>query len=463
MPPSPASLTRAVVDLDRLLPSGAGVLVALSGGPDSVLLLRAAAARRDSGGGPVEAAHLHHGLRGADADADAAFCADLCARLGIPLHRESLAWPPGAAPGEAALRDARHAFLRRVLADRPPLAAVALGHHADDQAETVLLRLFRGTGPDGLRAMAPRRGSWVRPLLRWTRAEVEAVLTTLDQPWRIDATNVGDANLRARLRRDLVPVLREIFGPSALAGPARTAAIAARDAAALDRLAAARRRAWDRRGLPTDALPWPIAAHLPPALLLRVVRRIVAEREPGPSPLTEERLTALAAWLPGSGAGTALELGAGWRAVRSQDLLRIVRGDATVAPRPRPRLHTAPGVPADLDPCAPEAGLAPPDDRWRLALPAAALRGRARLRPWRPGDRLRPIGLDGTKKVSDLLREARVPRDRRGDVLLVEDDDGPLWLVGLARDERTRWLPHTDEAVTLTVGFRDADARPDAD
>jgi len=462
MPPTPAPLNRAVDALDRLLPRGAGVLVALSGGPDSVLVLRAAAARRDAGGGPVEAAHLHHGLRGADADADQAFCADLCARLDVPLHHRRLAWPDGAAPGEAELRDARRAYLLETLAHRPALAAVALGHHADDQAETVLMRLFRGAGPDGLRAMAPRDGPLVRPLLDWTRAEVEAALADLGQAARTDATNRGDANLRARLRRDLFPVLRDLFGDAAVSGPARTAAIVTRDAAALDRLAADRLAAWRARGVPADALPLPEAAALPAGLLLRMVRRLVADRAPGPSPLTEARLATLAAWLPDARSGSVLELSGGWRAEREQDRVRLTR-DEDPAPRRPPRPRARPGLPPDLDPRAPEAGLEPPGGRWRLALPAAALRGAPRLRRWRDGDRLRPFGLDGSKKVSDLLREARVPAARRGAVWLVEDDAGPLWLVGLVRDERTRWLPPVDEAVTLTVDFREYVPLPHAD
>jgi len=101
---------------------------------------------------------------------------------------------------------------------------------------------------------------------------------------------------------------------------------------------------------------------------------------------------------------------------------------------------------------APEPGRpASGADEWRLTLPAAALRGTPRLRPWRPGDRIVPFGMEGRKKISDLLRESAVPARERPDVLLVEDDEGPLWLVGLARAERTRLLPSTATAVTLLV------------
>lgn len=462
MPPTPPALDRAVHALERLLPAGAGVLVALSGGPDSVLLLRAAVLRRDAGGGAVETAHLHHGLRGADADADADFCARLCAALDVPLHLHRLEWPADAAPGEAALRDARRAFLLDVLGRRGGLAAVATGHQADDQAETVLMRLFRGTGPDGLAGIPARSGPFVRPLLDLTRREVETALAALGQDARRDPTNHGDANLRARLRRDLRPVLDRLFGDAAVLGPVRTAAVAARDAAALDQVAAARIAAWRRAGAPADALPLPEAAELPAGLLLRVVRRLVTEREPGPSPLTEARLAALAAWLPAARSGSVLELPGGWRVEREPAQLRV-RRDGTAPPPAPPLLRAAPGLPPDLDPLAPEAGLDPPEGRWRLALPAAALHGVPRLRAWRPGDRLRPFGLDGRKKVSDLLQEARVPRARRDGVWLVEDDAGPLWLVGLARDERTRWLPPVDGAVTLTVDSRERDPLPDAD
>jgi tRNA(Ile)-lysidine synthase len=454
---------RALPEFARLLRAGGGgdgepgVLVALSGGADSTALLRLAALRRERCGAPVEAAHLDHALRGADSDADADFCRGLCRGLDIPLHlRREDPRPAAAARGrglEEAARAARRAFLTGVLDARPALAACATGHHRDDQAETVVMRLFRGTGPVGLQGIRPRSGRFIHPLLGCGRDEIEAWLSALGQPWRRDATNDDASNVRGRVRRELLPLARDIFGAGATAAPARLAALLRADAAELESQAAAALRGL-RRGRPDDTLPADALAALPGPLASRALRRHL--RGEYGLDLDRVHVARLLDWLRTGRSGAAIDLVGGWRARR--DFERLVFDPPVAGPddgsAPRAALTVRAATPDELAARDPEpADWRPSADGWRLTCPGSALRGAPRVRPWRPGDRLAPFGMAGRRKVGDLLQQSRVPAPERPRVLIVEDDAGPFWLVGLVRDERTRLLPTTRDAVTLLVRF----------
>jgi tRNA(Ile)-lysidine synthase len=275
-------------------PPGDGVVVAVSGGPDSVALARAAAAAR-GGAGRLVLAHLNHGLRGAESDADEAFVAGLASRLpGVELCRARIDVAAEAersgANLEAAARRLRYAWLADVAREHGCLR-VATGHTADDQAETVLHRLLRGAGLQGLRGIAPRRPlgpgvEVVRPMLGLTRADVLAFLRAAGQAFREDASNRDLRRTRNRIRHELLPLLAREYNPAVVSVLGRLAAQAAEayrgeeaEAAALlaaaelpragrqlvldrPRLAAAPGRAvralfrlvWEREGWPRDGM-----------------------------------------------------------------------------------------------------------------------------------------------------------------------------------------------------------------
>ena len=205
---------------DRLawLRPGQRLAVAVSGGSDSLallLLLRRHAERRRL---QLSVAHFHHGLR-PEADADAEFAASWARRLALPFWLcRSTALRPEMPNLEAAARRRRYRFFSRLLALSPPAAdAVATGHTADDQAETVLLRLLRGTGPSGLSAIQPvlraRRGSILRPLLPFHRDELQAWLRAEGASWREDASNRDSRRRRNRIRHELLPALERDYNP----------------------------------------------------------------------------------------------------------------------------------------------------------------------------------------------------------------------------------------------------------
>ena len=220
-----------------LFRAGERVCCAVSGGADSVALLMAmheANARRESLGVVLRAAHVHHGLRGEEADADEAFVRALCERLEVPLtvfRVDTAARQASHGEGlEEAARELRYAALRGMLADGA-VDVVATGHTLDDQAETVVMKLLRGAWTEGLSGVAPvveqdrGDGRVVRPLLRVRRVEIEEFLRARGQEWREDATNRDVSLTRNRVRHQLMPVLRE-FNPGIdglLAGMAEVA------------------------------------------------------------------------------------------------------------------------------------------------------------------------------------------------------------------------------------------------
>jgi tRNA(Ile)-lysidine synthase len=214
-------------------PRGGTLVVGLSGGADSVALLDALASLRRRRGFRVVAAHLDHGLRAGSAD-DAAFCAELCRSLDVPLRADRADVRARAARErgglEQAARGERYAFLRRVR-DEEEAFAIAVAHTRDDQAETLLLRLLRGAGATGLAGMRPRSGDVVRPLLAVSRREVLAHLRERALGWREDPSNADLAHRRNRVRHELIPYLEERFNPGIRASLARTASVLADEAA----------------------------------------------------------------------------------------------------------------------------------------------------------------------------------------------------------------------------------------
>lgn len=216
------------------LREGSRLLVAVSGGADSTALLAALASLAREFALEVHAAHLHHGLRGADADADFEHVRALCARLGVPLHAGRLR--PASHASEGSLRTARRRFLMTV-AKRARCVAIATAHTADDQLETTLMRLARGTGLSGLAGMRPRHGAWLKPLLEATRADIERDLAAARLDWREDASNGSRAFLRNRVRLDVVPALARAAAASASAAPTAAAEAASAPARARETLA----------------------------------------------------------------------------------------------------------------------------------------------------------------------------------------------------------------------------------
>ncbi|NCQ33765.1 tRNA lysidine(34) synthetase TilS [bacterium] len=436
-----------------------GILVGFSGGPDSLALLLGAHHWRASGGGFVAAAHLHHGMREDDAAADLAFCRDRCARLDIPLHTDRQdARPVARRRGQGLEEAARHlrlAWLRDLIRQDDRLALMALGHNLDDQAETVLMRLMRGTGPVGLRGMLPRQGDIIRPLLGIRRTEILAGLEEMGEIWRTDRTNLEGDNLRALMRRKVNPVLDEVFGPGAHLRSARATELLADDLELLDKMTAEARAAATHPEHPEDLVCGKLL-DLEPALAARVMRTWLGTRpDLGDTP-GQVHIAAALQWLTTGTSGTGLDLPGGRRLERVFDRITLNRTEAlgyAAGRAPDFRVIVAPAADStDSEQDGRHEGTGEVvNGGWRIHCHTENLIGNLRVDHPMPGDRMRPLGLAGSKKLSDLMREARIPAAHRERTLVIRDQDGILWVVGVARDERTRLLPTGGKMVTISV------------
>ena len=409
------------------IPTDQPLLVLVSGGGDSVALLDLAV----RSGAVVSALHVNYGLR-EGADADEAFVRSLCERLGVPLFAERVPLAEPAGNLQERARDARYA-----LAERLAEGLYATGHTASDQAETVLYRLAVSPGSRALHGMAARRGRLVRPLLGVTREEVRDYLRSRGLEWREDPSNADRRFARARVRHDLLDALRTI-GPA----PERTIAETARqlreEAEVLDAAVA-------------DALdvlgggPAVSASELinQPAAVRRLVLRRLAEQAGGELSAGDAvRILAL-----GGRGSKSLDLGGGLRVIVEYGTLRFTRDEAAEAPDPvelpvpgRARfgdweLEAAPGAPGDV-------------------AVHGELGSLLTVRAWREGDRMRPVGLGGTKTLQDLFTDRKVPRALRHTLPVVAAGDEIIWVAGVAVDERFAATTDAPDAVGLSATRR---------
>jgi tRNA(Ile)-lysidine synthase len=383
-------------------------------------------------------AHLHHGLRGAEADGDQRFVEALAARLGVPCitAREDVA-ARAAESGEsieAAARRLRYAFLEAA-ASEARADRIATGHTADDQAETVVMRLMRGAGLHGLSAIRPRNGRVIRPLIEARRSAVEAFLRESGEPWREDASNADIALARNRVRHEALPALKAIAGDGVVDALARTASLIQDDADELDRRAIEMSAA---AVLPDGALDMAVLAAANPALARRVIRNALEQAADGRF-LSLEHVEAVRSLMK-QGAARAVQL-PGIVASRDGGTIRIE--PATPGRRrPAPFETSLPvpgsaGVPDTLLVMSAEVGTvtAPELTALRARADAVAVQGvepgRLTVRSRRPGDALRPLGAPGRRKLQDVFVDRKIGREERDRVPLVVDDQGRIiWVVG---------------------------------
>lgn len=413
----------------QLIPPGSVVLVAVSGGADSLALLYALHALRARLGCHLRAATFDHGVRGAASAADAAFVAGICAALDIPLTTGRAA---GLAASEAALRAARYDFLaaaaRAVEAQR-----VAVGHHAGDQAETVLLRLARGAGSAGMAAMLPLAAlpghpdlALIRPLLGLTRAAINAYCRQLGLEPRQDSTNQDPAYARNRLRLEVIPALERI-NPQAQRALARFAAQSAAENEYLQRQLAQAIAPHLAREAGRISLERAAFRALHPALRWRFVHW-AAQQLNSAVEIGFEHVEAACALALSAHTGAAAALPGGLRLRLDYDRVIVEQAAAPHAAPPFPLLEPGATIAAAIP------GLTPLPGGWALRaafapagaalhLPPAA---RVALRTRRPGDRFAPPGLGGhTQKLKQWLNDHRIPRHLR-DQLPLLDADGEI-------------------------------------
>jgi tRNA(Ile)-lysidine synthase len=442
----------------RLVQAGDRVGIAVSGGADSVALLRAMLALRAELGAVVSVVHFNHKIRGREGDADAEFVAELASQCGLECHQGSGDVPAYAKKHhlstEAAARRLRYEMFRNLLAESV-LDKIATAHTRDDQVETVLLRVLRGAGTRGLAGIHPvlklDRGTIIRPMLGISRTEVEDYLKSLSQPWRQDSTNTDVAYTRNRVRHGLLPLLERDYNPNVREVLAEAAEVA-RDEDAF----------W-------EALIEPLAKDLIESD--SQITTVRFEGEMAQSLAVRRRLIRWAAERSGlqldfhhaeqvlelleKPKGAEVELPRGWRARRVGNKAIQLNCEGRLSPSLRTRNSDKNSAPKSH-----EEGLEPDGYEYPVTIPGEVEISRVRtlvrlsivdkngggemynpaslldasqltaplvLRNWQAGDRMRPLHRGSEEKLKRLFQEKKIPAEKR-----------PTWPV-LTSDGRVVW------------------------
>lgn len=421
---------------EGLLAPGATVYCALSGGTDSVAMTHLLRTLAEELQITVRVCHFNHRLRGAASEADEAFCRDFAARLGLPItvgSADVAAWAKehGESVEEAA-RSCRYAFFETLD------GLVATAHTADDQLETVLINILRGTGLKGLGGIPPQRGKYLRPLLDATRAETENYLREQMLPHCEDATNADDDCLRNRLRHHVTPLLR-MENPAWQESLSRMTALLREDEALLQKLSDAllvptKDGGWETRPLRDAEKP----------LRERALRTLLRQcRFPK---LTAAHIRAAEELISDTEGTAEVRLPSGWIAKRRYDRIYLTQETpAAFAP-------TALRVPGET--ILPELDLAVlvGEEPNGIPIGASQLDGEVCIRPPQTGDKMRLVG--GTKLLRRILTDRKIPSDLRKRIAVAANGETVLAVQGIGGNRDC--LPQPDEK-TYYISFREKD------
>ena len=435
------SKARKTIDAHGMFVPGEKVVAAVSGGSDSMALLHVL---EEMGELRLETvvAHLNHGLRGEESDADAEHARDAAGRLGLVFEcrsadAEAFRKSRGLSPEDAARR-LRYGFFRDVL-EKHSASRIATGHTMNDQAETVVMRLLRGSGSLGLSGIRPVAGEVVRPLIDATREEAREYLRSRGVAWREDSTNSSRRFTRNRIRNELLPAL-ETYNPAVREVLSRTAAVCSMESDFVEAEAERRfeglvsRVAGGIFGKTRDVLSQPAA------IRFSVMRKAVCELKGDLLGVSSRHLFAVEEALGSAGSSAEVDL-PGEVVFRSgHGVFFLARGPESAGSVSA--LVEGPGRVGISRDAEVEVEVTDDDSLWgdpfaayfppeRVSFPVA-------VRSFEDGDRFVPLGMKGRKKLKDFFVDEKIPRFMRKKVPLFETREGIVWVGGLRPDERFR-------------------------
>ncbi len=473
------SLVKETVDEYAMIKQGDRVLVGLSGGADSMVLLHLLLRLKEQFGISLGVCHLDHGLRGKESDRDALFTKGVAGDLGLPFYMErgdvkGLKRASGLSL-EAAAREVRYEFYRAV-AKAHGYNRIALGHHGDDNAELILMNLIRGTGPRGLSGIPPVRDGWiVRPLIRATRAAIEAFMQGEGISHVYDSSNADPAFLRNRVRSRLLPELERDYNPAMTRNLNRLSAVMAREEAWLDGMIEHLYEAAlvpGARGGVVLSISRLHREH--PAAIRRILRRAAASVTGNMRGIFHTHLDAVVDLMGGEATAGSLDLPGRIRVRRKGERLLInreARSLREVPPDPEtPGWSYAADVPepgGTTEVLLPEAGAvmrfsvvkradcpsihdtgqhAAFFDMVGLCFPLI-------IRNFMPGDRFTPLGMKGTQKVKSFFINSKVSKSQRAKCPLLVSEGEIVWIAGHRMSERFKVGPFTEKLLRVELLF----------
>jgi tRNA(Ile)-lysidine synthase len=439
-----------------LIRTGDSITAAVSGGPDSMAMLTVLNELSGSMEIGISAAHFNHNIR-PESEKEAEMVSDYCRKLNIPLFRGSSDVPAEAANTgggmEETARELRYSFLEEA-AVHFGADSVSTGHNRNDQAETVLHHIIRGSGPAGLAGIPPRRGIFIRPLLCCSREEIENYIKETGIPYALDRSNLDTGYLRNRIRNELIPELATGYNPSITESLARLAEN-------ISELTAPARMKVE--GF-LDMEPIHNAVSVPLEKLERLndfeiymftdtaLRKYFGIHQD----ILKCHFDAVKSLIRESCSGKRVILPHGITIAREQLFLRIsAAGETEPVPEaveiPGEGEYTLPGFHSKLIISRVSAAAAESFRSTESAAYLGSIEFPLIIRTRRDGDRLQPFGMEGTRKISDLLIDRKVPLHRRDRLPVIEDAGGIVWIPGVATDERTRVKGIEEEVVRILI------------
>jgi tRNA(Ile)-lysidine synthase len=461
-------LKRKVLDTvqkyDMIRP-GEKIVVGVSGGPDSMALLYLLYDLRDDLECNLHIAHLDHKLRGAESKADAAFVEEHARKLSLPVTVAALDVCRMILPGESlesGARRIRYEFYERVIVSTRA-SKIALGHNADDQAETVMMRLLRGSGAQGLGGIPPVRDSkFIRPLIEVSRSEIDEYLEQLQIKPRQDSSNLSTVYERNKVRLELIPMLEREYRPNIKQILQQTGDILREEDDLLIDLA--------REGM-DNCVQFPDVRtaiirisdfrgyHL--ALQRRILRLAIEKLTGDLSGFDYDHIRNVLNLALFGATGNVVSLPRGLSAEKVYDelILRPGRPETRVEP-----FDYSVRIPGETK--IPELGLSirtiGPErvhtgefqsnkDRFREIFDYDKIRGELHLRNRRPGDRFQPLGMSGMKKLKDFFIDEKIPSGLRDRIPILTDAANILWVVGYRMDDRFKITANTEKQLVITA------------
>jgi len=443
-----------------LLKKGERVVVALSGGPDStalLLVLDALARRLDLS---LIVAHYNHGLRGTESDEDENFSRELARKMGWTfvsgkMRRKKA--PRGISP-EDFYRRQRYGFLEKVASDYRA-QKIALGHHLQDQAETVLLNLLRGSGLEGLRGFLPNRdGRIIRPFIEISRREIISFLDNAGMTGRRDSSNESSMYLRNRLRAELIPYLKEKYNPKIVENLARMAEILRTENEFIEQhVAKALRSSCIQKHQNSILLEIDFVNKLPEAVRLRLLKTLLESLNPAKNGISSVHVKSLDHLLQKNESGKKIILPLNVEARREYDNLILERRKTGSE---RVKYEYAVKIPSSCHVRERDMNIhlervhkknVDVHDKNKIYLDLDKIRQPLVIRNRRDGDWFQPLGTQGKQKIKKFFIDRKVPVCRRDEIMLVVDDLSVICIENMHLDERVKVTPQTRKILKIEI------------
>lgn len=445
------------IERHKLIEKGDGIVLGLSGGADSTALLMLLCSLKEPYQLKIHGVHIHHGLRGAYADRDEAFSRELCSSLGVSFHAEHLDVEKIAQERglsfEMAGRELRYEVFEKERL-RLGYEKIAVAHHRDDQGETILLRLIRGSGLEGLVGIRPsREGHIIRPLLMCSRKQIEAYCALKNIQPMEDHTNLDSAYSRNFLRNEIIPQIDAYFGGSLNRQLSKTASLLSEDG---DYIQSVVETLWSEKVGAIEGgyrVEKKVLRDCHSALRGRLIRKMYSAVKGDLKDLEQNHVAQISDLLETEGYKSFSYKGVLFYGEHQwlngvsdppEENLEELKGNPSLEGMPILKVQR-------LENSCEMEEKQPAKSCETIEIDGDTVIGELRLRHRLPGDQIIPFGMTGHKKVKDLLIDAKIPLKDRDKIWLICDDEKIIWVYGIRQHEHTRVTKNTREILRLSL------------